>query len=661
MSSDEPARPGYWEKLSTTYLIYLAVTPLILFSILAVVLALMPSTAPTTNSGGGASTQAKESGVETAARSLTRQTDIVAIRTALQQINAELNEDRSLRPPPLTKEQKNWLRAHLGLGDDELAEIENEHYTRLDGHHLDGCFLMRDAANALEVKGVRGKGGAIVVEKPLDRAARAFAWVMRQVRLRERENEETEAPPAFVLRRGWGNALERVLVFLALLEQLGPTNGPRRELLGCLLETPGGADRMRFWVCGVVVGGDKDVYLFDPRLGLPLPGPKGEGVATLAQARRQPEILAQLNIGAKYRYPVTMEQARAARAQLVCPLSALSPRMRHLQDKLLVPTVRVRLADDAANDLERLHAAVAAGADKPTPVLLPSDKATLLRRFMPVNEGGVDASYRKDRLTLDLVPWRALPPVFLDENKFPPKIGLGQRVRQSFAAPFIHTMMDPGFARDMLLRGRYSSAVPALVAERDHWRNQLQQRASAVDLNQKAAEWLDKAIHEYALQVRAKLPQERAQAEQEVKKLWDDRNGWPIYLLINSAAATARDPEVGYQLALCSQEQAEQVQARLDVQAHAGGAAPHRLDVEKARQAWQTALNNWKLLEEDYPGHPDLAAGRRLRGRAEAMLGDRQAALASWKEIKGYQTDLEKIAALFLAQQLEKQSGQDKK
>ena len=31
-------------------------------------------------------------------------------------------------------------------------------------------------------------------------------------------------------------------------------------------------------------GSGKDVYLFDPNLGLPLPGPKGEGIATLAQA-----------------------------------------------------------------------------------------------------------------------------------------------------------------------------------------------------------------------------------------------------------------------------------------------------------------------------------------------------------------------------------------
>ncbi len=267
------------------------------------------------------------------AQTLTRQTDLNACRNALQQINAELSEKPNLHPPALTNEQKDWLRENLGLSGEELSEVETNHYTRLDNHHLFRCFLMRDAASTLEVKGVRGKAGAVVREKPLDQAARAFAWVMREVRLRQRDGEE--APPAFVLRRGWGTALERALVFLALLEQLGDPDAPRPRT--ARFSAANSRQLRQPCVCGRAASWSataRRCICSIRYLGLPLPGPKGEGIATLSQVRQQPEVLAQLNVGDKYRYPVTMEQARAAQALLVCPLSTLSPRMRYLQEQI---------------------------------------------------------------------------------------------------------------------------------------------------------------------------------------------------------------------------------------------------------------------------------------------------------------------------------------
>jgi hypothetical protein len=654
MSHDEPQITDREEGTAHGFFwVFFVAVPLLCIGA-AVLVWLMTRTAPSsTTKTASSSTRVEVIGVETARQGLSRQTDLNACRAALQQINNELGEKASLRPPSLTKEQKDWLHENLHLSDEELIEVESSHYTRLDNQHLFCCFLMRDAANALEVKGVRTQAGRQAVhEKPLEEAVRAFDWVMREVRLRPEEGEAS--PPSFVLRRGWGTALERALVFLALLEQIGDLDAPQPELLGFLLETPDDKGGMNLWSCGVVIGEGKDVYLFDPNLGLPLPGPNGEGVATLAQTREKAEILAQLNVGEKNRYPVTREKAQAAQAQLVCPLSALAPRMRHLQEKLLAPSVRVRLASDAAKDRERIQAACSAGAAKQVPVQVPKDKCTLLRRFLSGNEGGTDNTNREQRFQIALVPWTALPQVFQDEKLFPRNGPLMKQVLALFATPFITPAMEPGQPHDLLLRGRYGSAVEKLVGERAAWRSTLEQRANSEDLQAQFVKWLDEANHVYAtLLVRAKSPQEREQAEKQVKALWEGRASYPVHIVLNSASAAGRSPEVDYQLGLCSQEQAVQIQARLDLQARKG-VAQHAQDVEKAKLEWQGARDKWERFDENYPTHPDVAAARRLRGLAEAMLDDHKAAIASWKNVTGCRTELEKLAMLYLAQQWEK-------
>lgn len=639
----------------------LAAASFVLLLVLVGFFFFMGGSPPPATNRASTPTQSDESGAETARQDLSRQTDANACRNALQKINAELSEKASLRPPALSNEEKEFLRANLSLSSEELSEVESSHYTRLDQHHLFHCLLFRDAASALR-KGVRGKvGGQNVRDKPLDQAARAFAWVMREVRLRPQEGEA--APPTFVVRRGWGSALERALVFLALLEQLGEPDAPQPELLGFLLQVPDAEGRMRLWACGVVAGDAKEVYLFDPYFGLPLPGPKGEGIATLAEARTKSEILSQLNID-KYRYPATMEQARSAQAQLVCPLSELSPRMRYLQDKLLGPAVRVRLASDAAKDLERIKTACSTGAEKATPALIPKDQCTLLRRFLSTDEGGADTTHREQLFVRNLVPWDALPTVFQNEQLFPQKSALGMQVRLIFARQFVTPVTEPNQPRDLLLRGRIGSAEEKLVAERDAGRSILAQWANIGDMQKQFQAWLDEATRVYAAILRAKSSEERQQAEKQLDKLWKDRSSYPVHILLNSAAATARNPEVAYQLGLCSQEEAEQVQARLDLQARIG-VKPQPSDVAKAQLAWQKALQNWKSFEDEYPlrkdgtsTHPDGAVACRLRGRAESMLGDHKAAVASWKKAAAYpQSDPEKIASLYLAQQWEKQNA----
>ena len=127
----------------------------------------------------------------------------------------------------LSDEERKFLVNDAHLTDDELAEVEAAGFRPADAHHLDECFSFRDAARSIEAKGVG----------PIAQADADFQWVMRNVLLHDQVDDWT--PPAVTLRRGYGNAVDRALVFLAMLRQ------SQRE--GCLVVVPG-TDPLQFLV-----------------------------------------------------------------------------------------------------------------------------------------------------------------------------------------------------------------------------------------------------------------------------------------------------------------------------------------------------------------------------------------------------------------------------
>jgi len=635
--------------------------------------------------------------------------DLTACRDALQKANAYVSRDPSRRPPELPATRRDALKQFLGLSDEELSEAASQAYTPLDGLYLDQAFLLRDVV----LRTLTPERPGVAKPDPLDRAAAAFAWAVRQVRLTDGADgkrpelnppptAEPATPPAFVLRRGSGTALERALVFLALLDQLGDADDAGPRLRGCLVGVPDDPKEpdkaVRLWACGVQVGDGRDLYLFDPCLGLPVPGAGGKGTATLAAA--DPDVLSQFDSDKEHRYDVTAEQAKSAGVYVVCTLPAPAPRLEHLQDTLLAPTVRVRMFQDPTKDKLELKRTV----DEPSRVRAWRDGPGLLRRFLPPEEGGVDKGERfrlanlrgftypndpqasmlgrAELFKLRLPPWEVMPNVFRDPDKFPYNVPLGQFVRNVLRGAWNHLYFDVKGPRDLLLRGKFEEAAAELTGDDAKWRDYRRRFESATGLKEQVDKWVDQAVPAFAAQVKAQekgTAAEKAAAGHAVEEVM--KQAEPVYVLLTGSAAGPMTSDVAYQMGLTKHEKAGRLQAGLD-QAKRDGKAPTDAEKAAARAAWDEALFTWKKYLDDF-GDEDkdkpetrpyrAAAARRLRGQALAERGrleapddaaaarrDRQAAAEAWEEPAGPQLPLERLAALYLARQMRKELGAEK-
>ena len=86
-----------------------------------------------------------------------------------------------------------------------------------------------------------------------------------------------------------------------------------------------------YWLAGLFSNGQ--LYLFDMRLGLPIPGPDGKGVATLEQIQKDDSLLRKLDLE-KSKYPVTAELAKSAHAYIVADPFELTLRASSARSRL---------------------------------------------------------------------------------------------------------------------------------------------------------------------------------------------------------------------------------------------------------------------------------------------------------------------------------------
>jgi hypothetical protein len=427
--------------------------------------------------------------------------DAPRCREALQLLNSHMQQHPEVAAAPaLDAEARKFMQESAGVSADELAEVESQSFRPADAHYLAECFLLRDAARSLEIGGL----------SPAEAASRCFAWVQRRVLLHQQGDDWL--PPALILRRGYGCARDRALVFLALLRQMRVHD---QAVEGCVFTLPAAPDDVVLVgvlaplpkATGEPTAGPRDIYLFDPRLGLAV-RTADRGVATLKEARADAKLLEPSGL--------TAEQLKTAQVRLACPLSEVSPRMHALEKELTVHE-RIVLHVDPA----RLQRQCAEAAGLPVSIWnAPGGQDSPLRSlrlFLPPDEGGIDKDNRRNLFESSLTP--IIPMALALEQLHLGEIDLGR------AAVSTLLLIEADLCRkydmqphEMLLRGKGEEAIQRLQRARSFLEDEnLSGLADNAEFQKDVAEWRAQAIAVYAA-LAGKEPNSQAR----VNSFWAD-------------------------------------------------------------------------------------------------------------------------------------------
>lgn len=620
---------------------------------------------------------------------LLKSNDLPMCRNAVQQLNQYLGQQYKGSRPELTAEQRGLLEKRFRLNRDELDEITSANLTQLDAHYLEACLLFADTAQAIVEEGMT----------PLQRVETAFAWTVRQVRLLDHKGQPV--PAHLTVRRGWGTVLERSLVFFSLLQQLGVD--------ACVVALPGPSQgQVRLWLCGALVPQPKsaELYLFDPRLGLPMPGAKRQQPATLTELRAQPEILKQLHVD-KQDYDVATEQVRNIELHVAMSLSAAAPRFQVL-DELLGTSLRVKFSREPGSLLGNFEKFAAGFPEESRPpVNVATVAVTALRDHLPPPEGGTGKTWQP----LVFIPPEAWSKVLevgggpertmrfythqafhhlalesrLPANPFlrglfyypgkPPnpdqmarpfekssesggendssaggtrdvsRGSIAEEVarKATGAQASVESLERARMPRDLLLHGRWDEATEVLVSMEGQLRGKRDRLNRAPDLQKKLLEWRDRMITSQANLLRAERGElPLAAARKQADMVWGEGQG-PCLVLLEGLASYPLLLEITFQIALCKHERAERLQARLTAAHKAGDTISPDL-TKDVRDAWRDASHWWASFLTQYPERPHTAAAQRMRARAHEALGEREQAAALLAQPLKEASSLENLA-----------------
>ncbi|MDQ2622044.1 MAG: tetratricopeptide repeat protein, partial [Actinomycetota bacterium] len=274
-------------------------------------------------------------------------------RLATQKLN-QYFEGTSLSEYQLSPESQAFLSRWLP--PEMVEDLQKPHWSESrDARHLEDCMMYYGIANRV--------GG---VGDDLARVSRVFDWIVKQVQLvppgslGSHQASQVYSRPYDLLLRGMGTEsqgywAERAWMFMALCRQLGVDVGLLTYSKGNVVEPlistrklgldatglptldNSAADRPPIiWVCAALIG--DEAYLFDARVGLPIPGPNGEGVATLKQALADPAILDRMDLPGLAAYETSRASLLASPTKIGVLLDSsqgyFTPKMKMLQAEL---------------------------------------------------------------------------------------------------------------------------------------------------------------------------------------------------------------------------------------------------------------------------------------------------------------------------------------
>jgi hypothetical protein len=125
---------------------------------------------------------------------------------------------------------------------------------------------------------------------------------------------------------GRGDAWQRARVFILLARQ------QQLDAVMLAIDERFTTPRYRPWLPAVLIGGK--LYLFDTALGLPIPCSDGQGVATLEEVLADDQLLRSLDVGDRYRYPVSKDDLDRLVFLFDAAPESLSQRMKLVEAQL---------------------------------------------------------------------------------------------------------------------------------------------------------------------------------------------------------------------------------------------------------------------------------------------------------------------------------------
>uniref|UniRef100_A0A7C2JY83 Tetratricopeptide repeat protein n=1 Tax=Schlesneria paludicola TaxID=360056 RepID=A0A7C2JY83_9PLAN len=227
-------------------------------------------------------------------------------------------EEAGLKPvgltPPAIPERR--------VSEAVRTDLQRDRFDLWDGRAIRAAYLAKAIADQVT------EGAS----SDLERIVRVFDWTCRNIAL---ESEDVSHRPITLyelLVIGRGSPADRAWVMGAVLKQL------RWDLV--ILHVPGAkfADPEAAWLAGVPQGGE--IYLFDLRLGLPVPGASEPGAkdaappATLSQVLAQPELLQALAARTDQPFEPGVEQLQTAGVAVYSEPTSWSPRMWNVEQLL---------------------------------------------------------------------------------------------------------------------------------------------------------------------------------------------------------------------------------------------------------------------------------------------------------------------------------------